>query len=224
MIFKLIKPLKSGLRIDDTHTLAFLEEDTFHPYVGLDCYNVVVDKVSLSDSAGILVTVDDIIEVRLRMCGRRGGQPDLDSVEVVEGISPRGLLCSRVATMALIRDDDVERMMGYFQLLRIVLNVLIAAPDGLASKQIDGHALDGANVDKCMLRLRRLEIGFRQNFWVKLLGFLQVIPLEALAVYLVNLVELLARLGLKGGEGSNCLRGEHAPIDKKKNALRPRPR
>src|SRR5207244_7495730 len=137
----------------------------------------------------------------------------LYGVEVVECIPPDGLLCGCVATMALISDDDVERVIGYVQLLSVVLNLLIAAPDRLASKQVDGHALDGADVHERMFWLWRLAIGFRKHLGIELVALLQVVPLKALAVYLVNLVELLARLRFKRGEGPNRLCGEHAPIN-----------
>jgi hypothetical protein len=106
----------------------------------------------------------------------------------------------------------VEGVMGYFQLLRIILNFFFATADGLASKQINRHAPDGADVHKRMIRLWRLEIGFRKHLRIKLRGFVQVVPLETSAVYLANLVELLAGLGLKRAEGPNSLRGEYAPI------------
>src|SRR5207247_3685105 len=89
----------------------------------------------------------------------------------------------------------------------------------LASEQVDGHALDGADVHERMFRLWRLEIGFRKHLGIELVAFLQVVPLKALAVYLVNLVELLARLRFKRGEGPNRLCGEYAPINKKEDSL-----
>ena len=66
-----------------------LRKTPVHADVGLDRHDVVVDEVALADGALVLVAVDDVLEVRRRVRGRRRGQADLDRVEVVERRSAR---------------------------------------------------------------------------------------------------------------------------------------
>ena len=67
--------------------------------------------------------------------------------------------------------------------------------------------------------MRVRQVRGRQDLRVELLVLVEVLPLEALAVDLVDLVELLARLGLERGEGPHGLGGQRAAVDQEEDAL-----
>ena len=108
--------------------LAFLQEHALHADVGLDVHHVVIDQVALAHGAGVLVAVHDVAEVRLGVGRRRGGQADLDGVEVVQRVPPDGHLGRRVAAVALVGDDDVEGVDRDQQLLGVVVDRLPLRP------------------------------------------------------------------------------------------------
>ena len=102
---------------------------------GLDVHHVVVDQEALADGALVLVAVDHVAEVGLGVGGRRGGQADLDGVEVVERVPPDGQLGRGVAAMAFVGDDDVEGVDGDVELVGVLVDVvLLARPDAPAGR------------------------------------------------------------------------------------------
>lgn len=87
--------------------------------------------------------------------------------------------------------------MGMFvQTIGVVIGRFVAGvEDGVAPKQIYGHALNSRDVDDCMAWLWSEPVISRQHRGVEAL--LGVVTLKALAVDLVQLVELQSRLRLK---------------------------
>ena len=76
--------------------------------------------------------LDAIAEHRLAkegngMSGGRGGKAYADRVEVLERITPDARLLCRVATVALIRDDEVEGVNRNVEFVSIVLALGVAA-------------------------------------------------------------------------------------------------
>ena len=55
------------------------------------------------------------------MRGGRGGEADLDGVEMVEGVAPDAHLLRRVAAMAFVGDDQVEGVDGDVELVGVRL-------------------------------------------------------------------------------------------------------
>ena len=101
LVLQQVQLLDAGLGSTTLDLLALLEEDAVHADVRLDADHVVVDQVALADGPVVLVAVDDVVEVGLGVRGRRGGQADLDGVEVVERVAPERQLrpwCSRGGT------------------------------------------------------------------------------------------------------------------------------
>ena len=88
----------------------------------------------------------------------------------------------------------------------------------LAAEQVDGHALDRADVDEGVAELRVGQQRVRHDVGVPLLAFVQVALLEALRVDRVDLVELQARLGLERREGAHGLRRQRAAVDEEEDA------
>ena len=88
LVLQLVELLAAGLGVDHADLLAFLQEDAVHADVRLDRHRVVIDEVALADGPLVLVAVDDVVEVRRGVGGGRGGQADLDGVEVVERVAP----------------------------------------------------------------------------------------------------------------------------------------
>ena len=99
-----------------------MQEDAVHADVRLDADDVVVDEVALADGPLVLVAVDDVLEVGRRVGGRRGGQADLDGVEVVERVPPDETPRGGVAAMALVGDDQVEGVDRDVELLGVVVD------------------------------------------------------------------------------------------------------
>ena len=56
----------------------------------------------------------------------RGGEADLDGVEVVERVAPDGQLLGGVAAVAFVGDDQVEGVDGDVELLGVVVDLLVA--------------------------------------------------------------------------------------------------
>ncbi len=121
----------------------------------LDLHHVVVDEVALADGPLVVVAVDEVLEVGHRVGGRRGGEADLDGVEVVERVAPDRELLGCVAAVAFVGDDQVEGVDRDVELAGVVVAVALAEADAsLAAEQIDAHPLDRADVDEGVARLR----------------------------------------------------------------------
>ena len=98
--------------------------------------HVVVDEVALADGPLVLVAVDHVLEVRHGVRGGRGGQADLDGVEVVERLAPDRQLRGGVAAVALVGDDQVEGVDGMSSCSASSSTVLVAElEDGLAGRR-----------------------------------------------------------------------------------------
>src|SRR5207245_5647528 len=93
----------------------------------------------------------------------------------------------------------------------IVPQVVAQLKGSLPAEEVDGHALDRANVHECMSWLWVEEVGRGQDLRIKA-GVVKIFALEALAVDLVNLVELQAGLRLEGREGIHRLGGKSTAI------------
>lgn len=65
--------------------------------------------------------------------------------------------------------------------------------------------------------MRRFEVRTRQDLRIE--GLVHVLALKALAVYLVELVELPVRLGFERREGPDRLRGERAAVDEEEDSF-----
>ena len=112
----------AGLRVDLVDLVALLQEDAVHPHVRLDTHDVVVDEVALADRPLVLVAVDEVLEVGHGVRSRRGGQADLDGVEVFERVAPDRQLLGRVAAVALVGDDQVEGVDRDVELLGVLVD------------------------------------------------------------------------------------------------------
>ncbi len=95
----------------------------------------------------------------------------------------------------------------------------VAAEDGGAAEEIDRHPLDRADVDERQARAGRGEVGGRQDVGIE--GFaLQVLPMKPLAVDLVDVGELPARLRLERGELADRLGRQRPPIHQEEHPAR----
>ncbi len=75
--------------LDDIDIYAyFLKEDAVHANVRPESHGVVVYEIALTDCALVGVSEDYVMEVGSGMSGRCRRQPNLDGVEVLEGIPP----------------------------------------------------------------------------------------------------------------------------------------
>ena len=222
LVLEGVAPAPAVLHVDDLDRVARLEEEAVHADARADRHNVVVDQVALADGALVLVPVDDVIEVRGRVQRRRGGEPDLRRVEVVDRAPPDGVELRGVAAVALVGDHqvegvdrDVQRLLG-----RVVVDRLVAlAEDRGAAEEVDRHALDRADVDERVPLLRPGQVLLGQDLRVVPGVVAEVLALEAVAVDLVDLVELEPGLGRELAEGAHGLRRERPAIDEEQDPL-----
>jgi hypothetical protein len=122
--------------------------------------------------------------------------------------------------VTFVGDDEVEGMDGDVQAVHVSIEGFVAhAEDGVAAKYIDGHALDGADVDEGVPHVRRGQVLVGHQGGVELLVFVEVLALEAVRVDLVDLIELLPRFGVEAGERAHRLRRQGAPVDQEKHPL-----
>src|SRR5262245_8127060 len=94
-----------------------LTQQAPHSHVRLDRDHVVVDEVAFPHSAGVLVPIHDVVEIRFGVRGGGGGEADLHRVEVIERIPPDRFLGRRVPAVALVGDHHVERVVRDLELL-----------------------------------------------------------------------------------------------------------
>ena len=153
------------------------------------------------------------------MRGGRGGEADLDGVEVVERLAPDRLLLGRVAAVALVGDDQVEGVDRDVELLDIGVDGLAVDRQRLlAAEQVHRHPLDRRDVDEGVAGLRVGQQGVRHARSGRTAVVAEVGLLEALRVELVDLVELQARLRLERGERADRLRGKRPAVDEEQHA------
>jgi hypothetical protein len=124
-IFEQIELRRAGSRIDQIHLFPFFEEQPVHPHVGFDRYRIVIDQVVLPNRPFVLVAVDHIVEIGLRVTRRRGGQTDLDGVEMVQRVPPNRELAARVPTTTFVGNDAVEGMDRKVEFIGLVVSLLI---------------------------------------------------------------------------------------------------
>ena len=104
-------------------------------------------------------------------------------------------------------------MIGVF-----VISFFLAAKAGATTKQVYSHALNRADVDERVTRLRVQKIGSGQHLWIERFVFANVFAVKSLAVDLVDSVELQSRFRLERSESADCLSGERSAINQEKNA------
>jgi len=215
-----VQALRTRLGVDHADLGALAQEHAVHPHIRGDGHGVVVHQVAVADGLLVPIAEDDLLEVAGRV-GRRGGrQADLDGVEVVQRIPPDRDLRRRVAPVALVRDHQVEGVDGDVQPVGLGLLVLLgAAEDGGSAEEVDGHPLDRAHVHERQARAGRGEVGGGQDVGVERLA-LQVLPVEPLAVDLVDVGELPARLRLERGELPDRLGRQRAAIHQEEHPAR----
>ena len=219
LVFQKIKPFGARLWIDQPHLLALLEEDAVHAHTRLDGDGVVVDKVALSHGPLVLVAVGHLLEVGRRVRRRRGRQPDLDGIEMFECAPPHRDLGRCVPPVALVGDHKIEGVNRNAELGGIFVWPLVRRPErSLLAEEVNRHALDRRDIDEGVPRLRVFEVRRRQNHRIERLVLAEVLALEALAVDLVDAVELQPRLGFVGPEGAHGLGGKRPPVHKEKHA------
>ncbi len=109
LIFEKVELLRARLGVDLVDLLPFLEEHAVHANVGLDPDRVVVDQMALAYGAVVLVAVDEIFEVGHRVQCGSSGQANLDGVEVIECVTPRGQLLWRCSHGDIRRERSGRR-------------------------------------------------------------------------------------------------------------------
>src|SRR5437899_1030272 len=102
---------------------------------------------------------------------------------MIERFAPNGKLSRCVAAMTFVRDDHVEGMDRNVEFLCVFIYWFVSQVENrIAPKEIDGHPLDGADVDERIPLLRFQQIGRWEHLRIKLLGFVKILTLKTLAI------------------------------------------
>src|ERR1051325_5470099 len=101
--------------------------------------------------------------------------------------------------MAFVSNDYIESMnRNVLDLVGIIINRLVAEIENcISTKEVNGHALNGRDINECITLFRACEIALWQHLWIKFVFFAEVFSLKALTVNFVNLVDLQSRFGLE---------------------------
>jgi hypothetical protein len=120
--------------------------------------------------------------------------------------------------VALVRHDQVERVDRDLLDFGVVIRFLIALVEHrTVPEQVDGHTLNGANVNERMAGLRVEQVVARQHLRVESLVLSEVLSLEPLAVHFIALVELEPRFRFERSERADSLNRQGPPIDQEQN-------
>src|ERR1043166_597715 len=93
--------------------------------------------------------------------------------------------------MALVGNNYVKGMNRNVEFLGIfVYGFVPYVEDRIASEQVYCHPLDRADVNESITLFRIDQIRLRQGLRIKLLGFVEILPLKRFNVQLVKLFEL----------------------------------
>ncbi len=138
-----------------------------HPDIRFDRDDVVINKIAFADGPFVLVAIHHVIEVGGGVRGGSGGQADLDRVKVVERLPPDRKLGRGVSAMALVGDDEVKCVDGNVELLRVLIDILVAEPeDGVPAKEVDCHPLDRRDESRSSPKSR--EGGFASGWMMQI--------------------------------------------------------
>lgn len=176
---------------------------------------IVVHKVAVEDGLFGAVGIDLVLEQAEGMGRRCGGEADFHGVEVVQDIFPAAGFFGRVSPVALVGDDHVEGVDGDIE--PVGFGVVLEAAVGVFAQQVDGHPLDGGDVDEGVGFPGVGQVLFGQHLGVEAAAVFQLFAAESLAVDLVIPVQFEPLRRLKGGEGGNGLGGEGAPVHQEEN-------
>src|ERR1043166_7595650 len=121
--------------------------------------------------------------------------------------------------MALVGDDHVKCVNRNVEMIGIfVVGFFFATETSAATKEIDRHSLNRADVNECMSRLRVQKIGSGQHLWIERFVFTNVFAVKSLTIDFVESVELQRGFRLERREGADCLSGERSAVNQEKNA------
>ena len=106
-----------------------------HAHVALDRDHVVVDEESFADGPVVLVPVHDILEVRRGMAAGVAVSPILTASKW-SSVRRQIALARRVPTVALISNDQVERVDGNIELSASSSSSHHPVPNAAAPKRL----------------------------------------------------------------------------------------
>ena len=142
----------AGGAILQAHFLARAQKCAVEGHLGVNHNRVIIHQETFAHRAFIFITVDDILEISAGVRSRGGCQADLNPIKMLKYFAPFAFFRGRVAAVAFIGDDDIKGMDGNVQPAGIQLFFSIFSPTGMVrrAKQVDAHALDGADVHKSL--------------------------------------------------------------------------
>ena len=222
VVLEVVQNLRAGRGIDHPHQFALFQERAVHAHPGGDLDGLVLDQEAVPDGLIDAVAIDGIAEHRHRVRGGRGRQPHLHRVEMPDGVAPQADVAGGVAAVAFIGDDQVEGVDRDVEPVGVVFHVRIARRllEGvLPPEQVDRHPLDGRDIDERMAGLWIGQIAVGQQLGVERVVVAKIILLEALAVDLVFLGELVALRRVEGRELPHGLGGQRLAVHQEQDAL-----
>src|ERR1700693_3198353 len=116
--------------------------------------------MAFSNSPLVLVPVNDVLEVCGRVSGGRRSEPDLYCIEVIKRLAPDRFFRRRVPSMTLVGNHQIEGVNRNVQFGCIFIQLLVPGSENrIPTKQVDGHPLDSADVNKSKTRIWMGQIG-----------------------------------------------------------------
>src|SRR5690606_6760366 len=108
--------------------------------------------------------------------------------EVVKRVPPDSTLLGRVATVALVSDDQVEGVDRDVELLNVGIYLLVVDLEGaFAAEEVHRHALDGGDVDEGIAELGTGQQRGRHHGGVERRVVTEVLAPEGLGVDRIDL-------------------------------------
>jgi hypothetical protein len=150
----------------------------------------------------------------------RGRKAHADRVEVLKRVAPDARLVRGVTAVALIRDDEVERVDWNIEGVSIVLDLAVATrlrERSLRTEKIPRHALDGGDIDERVAHVGRGQVFVGQQLRIERVVIAEILALKPLTIELVFLGELVALRCIERIELPHSLRRERLAIHEKED-------
>src|SRR5438309_827324 len=183
-------------------------------------HRIIVHEKSVAHRLLVIIPEYDLLEERFRMCSWSCSKTDLCRVEVLQHFAPPAFVESRVASVALVRYDAVERMDRdvEFSCLGIFVDIFPKTSRSLRSaEQVDRHPLNRTDVNERTPRLRLGQVVFGKDFGIETKVLVKIFPVETVTVDFVDPIELQTGLGFEGSHLRGRLGGERASVHQKED-------
>src|SRR4030067_1429037 len=192
LVFQSFKFKLSSLGIYQPDLFPFFEENPPEFNIRLDGNSIIVNQIAFTDSPFIIIAIDNFLKESLGVHSGCRSQSNFYPIKMVQDLAPFTFFLSGISTVALIGNDDIERMVRniQFRSIGIIILILRGRKHTLIPKQINPHTLDRRDINETVSAIWISQIFAWKNFRIKFYIFIQIFPLKSLAINFIALVEL----------------------------------